>query len=344
MNPLRMQTTGAEEAPEHASLRNRLYYRVKPLIPRRVQVWLRSRVVRRMRHGYATSWPILEAAGDAPPGWNGWPNQARFALALAHDVETAVGQSRCLQLMRLEEELGFRSSFNFVPKRYNVDPVLRATLAARGFEVGVHGLYHDGKLFESYATFQARAEQINQYLSEWRAGGFVSPSSHHRLEWMHLLDIDYSSSTFDTDPFEPQPDGLATIFPLWVADPGGDGGYVELPYTLVQDYTLFILLGETTTEIWQRKLRWIAEKGGMAFLIAHPDYMHFGRGRGGFQEYPAALYREFLEHVRSHYAGQYWHALPREIAHHYRQSLARPDGGNTGVIGAGHSMKRSIVA
>src|SRR6516164_8618023 len=38
-------------------------------------------------------------------------------------------------------------------------------------------------------------------------------------------------------------------------------GYVELPYTLPQDSTLFILLGEKTTNIWQRKLDWIAQHG-----------------------------------------------------------------------------------
>jgi hypothetical protein len=288
-----------------------------------------------MRRDVAATWPILEEAGDPPAGWIGWPGGHKFAVALAHDVETAIGQARCLQLMRMEKELGFCSSFNFVPERYQVDPALRATLVAEGFEVGVHGLLHDGKLFESYSTFQTRAERINHYLADWQAVGFVSPSSHHHLEWMHALNIEYDSSTFDTDPFEPQPDGLATIFPLWVANPSGNAdkdvnknGYVELPYTLVQDYTVFILMGETTTEIWQRKLRWIADKGGLAFLIAHPDYMHFGSGRAGFQEYPVELYQGFLEHLQRDYAGEYWQALPRQIAEYYRTTLARQGASN----------------
>jgi hypothetical protein len=340
-----VQSAQPGEASEHSSLRNRIYYRLKPLIPRAMQVWLRSQVVKRMRNAYRDSWPILEAAGNPPPRWTGWPDQRRFAVALAHDVETAVGQSRCLQLMRLEQELGFRSSFNFVPERYQVDPALRATLLAEGFEVGVHGLIHDGKLFESYATFESRAKRINHYLADWHSVGFVSPSSHHHLEWMHLLDIEYDSSTFDTDPFEPQPDGLATIFPLWVANPNGEGGYVELPYTLVQDYSLFILMGETTNDIWKQKLRWIADKGGMVFLIAHPDYMNFGRGRGGFQEYPAELYQAFLEHLRREYAGQYWHVLPRQLAQYYRQRLAREDSGEQAAsTGLEQRTYRSKVA
>jgi predicted deacetylase len=55
-------------------------------------------------------------------------------------------------LIKLEEEMGFRSSFNFVPERYKVSPELRDCLVKKGFEVGVHGLKHDkrnGALLES---------------------------------------------------------------------------------------------------------------------------------------------------------------------------------------------------
>jgi hypothetical protein len=150
---------------------------------------------------------------------------------------------------------------------------------------------------------------------------------------MHDLEIEHDSSTFDTDPFEPQPDRLGTIFPMWIQGANHDDGYMELPYTLPQDYTLFILLGEKGNDLWKRKLRWIADNGGMAFLIAHPDYMHFGPGRAGFQEYPVELYREFLEHLLDEYAGQYWHALPKEVASHCRQALARQVTGDPAVVG-----------
>ena len=46
--------------------------------------------------------------------------------------------------------------------------------------------------------------------------GFRTPTMFHHLEWTGELDIEYDSSTFDTDPFEPQPDGVGTIFPFWV--------------------------------------------------------------------------------------------------------------------------------
>lgn len=58
--------------------------------------------------------------------------------------------------------------------------------------------------------------------------------------------------------------------------PGQQGtGFVELPHSLVQDFTLFVILRERNIAIWRRKLDWIAERGGMALLKTHPDYMCF---------------------------------------------------------------------
>ena len=96
----------------------------------------------------------------------------------------------------------------------------------------------------------------------------------HKLAWLHHLGVEYDASTFDTDPFEPEPDGFGTIFPFWVPGKQG-GGYVELPYTLPQDYSLFVVLRESNIDIWKKKLDWVAERGGMVLLNTHPDYMSF---------------------------------------------------------------------
>ena len=61
-----------------------------------------------------------------------------------------------------------------------------------------------------------------------------------------------------------------------------------------------------TIEIWKEKLAWIAEKGGMALVNTHPDYMNFNCKKYGIEEYPAAYYEEFLAYVKSKYKGQYW--------------------------------------
>ena len=296
----------------------RFYYILKPFIPRRIQIGLRRKVVRVKRPLYKDIWPINEKASQKPEGWLGWPERKRFAFVLMHDVETERGQNKCRLLMQLEEALGFRSLFSFVPERYNVSPELRRDLVKRGFEVGVHGLKHDGKLFLSRNKFQEQAVQINHYLREWRSVGFVSPSMHRNLDWMHELDIEYDASTFDTDPFEPQPDGMGTIFPFIVDGGPGRRGYVELPYTLPQDFTLFILMKEKNIDIWKKKLDWIAGKGGMALLITHPDYMNGRDGSGTIEEYPMDFYKELLGYVKEKYEGHYWHPLPKEIARFWK--------------------------
>jgi glycosyltransferase involved in cell wall biosynthesis len=258
-----------------------------------------------------------------PKGWSGWPEDKKFALVLTHDVESERGLNKCRQLMQLEMELGFRSSFNFVPEGgYRVSQQLREELGQNGFEVGVHDFKHDGRLFASRGEFERNTAPINEYIKNWGAAGFRSGFMLHNLHWLHDLDIQYDASTFDTDPFEPQPDGRNTIFPFWVprAVTQSANGYVELPYTLPQDFTLFVLLRETTIDIWRRKLDWIAEHGGMALLIAHPDYMSFNGGPIKPREFDVSLYREFLRYVDQRYGRSCWKALPRQVAAHVTET------------------------
>jgi hypothetical protein len=294
-----------------------LYYKLRPYIPRAVQIWLRRRRAHTIRRRHP-HWPIPSHTIAPPANFTGWPQGKKFAFVLLHDVEHAAGQAKSLSLMQVDQAHGFRSAFNIVPERYPLSAEVRQTIQANGFEVGVHGLKHDGLLYSSYDIFQARAPRINHYLQTWQAVGVCSPASHHRLDWHHLWQAEYVSSTFDDDPFEPQADGLATLFPVMVRQEGGDSSYIELPYTLPQDHTLFIILQEDSTRLWQEKLAWIAEQGGMALLITHPDYMNFGDVPLGREEYPVAWYADFLHHVQTVYAGQFWQPLPRELAAFWR--------------------------
>ena len=227
---------------------------------------------------------------------------------------------RCRTLAELEMDLGFRSSFNFVPEGgYDTPFSLRSFFAEHGFEVGVHDLHHDGTLYRSKADFSTGVSRVNGHLERWQAAGFRSAFMFHNLEWLRELNILYDASTFDTDPFEPQPESVNTIFPFWVGRSDGSG-YVELPYTLPQDSTLFLILGEKTNDIWKRKLDWVARHGGLALVIVHPDYIAFGE-RVGSTEYPVMLYQEFLAHVSAQFGGDAWCALPRDVAHFVRQSV-----------------------
>lgn len=290
------------------------YYNLKPLIPRRVQILLRRMVAHRILARSGDVWPIDEQSVRAPGLWSGWPEGKRFAFVLTHDVETGAGQAKCRDLIEVEERRGFRSSFNFVPERYNVSKSIRDLILERDCEVGIHGLLHDGKYFTSRKVFSERARKINKYIGEWKAVGYRSPSMQHNLEWFHDLDIEYDASTFDTDPFEPQPHGMGTIFPFWVSRSHSLGGYVELPYTLPQDFTLFVILGHRNIDVWKRKLDWIVAQGGMALLNTHPDYMNFTNRNGSIEEYPVSYYEEFLDYVNTTYSNQFWHVLPRQIS------------------------------
>jgi hypothetical protein len=315
---------------------NRFYYCVKPLIPRPIRLAVRRWFVERKRRRLQDDvWPILQGSERPPDGWAGWPEGKGFAFVLSHDVESRQGLDRVKKLAELEMEMGFRSSFNFVPEGlYTVPAELREWLTSHGFEVGVHDLNHDGQLFSSQESFQRKARRINRYLEEWGAVGFRSGFMLRNLEWIQQLNIAYDSSTFDTDPFEPQPDGVNTIFPFWVprdsdvrnqkSEPRSRhsqpstlnhprSGYVELPYTLPQDSTLFLMLRENTSNLWKQKLAWIATQGGMALVNIHPDYIEFGSSCATSQGYPVRLFVDLLRAVRG-YGRMVWDALPRDVA------------------------------
>ncbi len=317
---------------------NRLYYHLKPYLPWRLRMAVRRLVARRQLRTCAGVWPINEAAGQPPARWPGWPDGKQFAFVITHDVEGPAGLAKCRRLMQLEQELGFRSSFNFIPEGgYAVSHELREELVRNGFEVGVHDLHHDGKLFWTREEFSENARWINRYLKDWGATGFRAGFMLRKLDWLHELEVQYDSSTFDTDPFEPQPDGAGTIFPFWVPKPKSPianrqspienthsslvtrhpslaDGYVELPYTLPQDSTLFLLLRERTPEIWLKKLDWIARRGGMALVNIHPDYLRFPGEPASPNTYPVEFYRQLLRHVKDRQAGICWQPLARELA------------------------------
>ena len=59
-------------------------------------------------------------------------------------------------------------------------------LADRGFEVMVHDLHHDGKLFRNWQSFTEKSKAINEYLLKWGTRGFSSGAMHHNLPWISL--------------------------------------------------------------------------------------------------------------------------------------------------------------
>jgi hypothetical protein len=298
--------------------KRKLYYSLRPVIPRPIQIALRQKYQAIQKDRAFPAWPIDRTIVDtlgsilretlekdsresvhriAP-----WPDGKRFAFVITHDVEWDAGLRIAPRIAEIEKELGFVSSWNIVPERYPIDWTIVECLKAGGGEIGVHGLCHDGKLFQSHSIFQKRLAKIHEYARKWGASGFRSPSTVRNAEWMPELRFEYDSSYFDTDPYEPQPGGCCCIWPFFIGD------LVELPMTMPQDHTVFEILGHRDISLWKKKVEWIEDAGGMVLINVHPDYMDSPER--------LALYEEFLRYMKE--KQDMWHALPRDAARWWR--------------------------
>jgi peptidoglycan/xylan/chitin deacetylase (PgdA/CDA1 family) len=291
----------------------KLYYQLKPIVPRSFVRTLRSYGIND-NHRYPLGFPVedryvrflwevvrqlllakgLKSVDFAPF----WPQGKQFAFGLRHDIEEHTGYDFVRELASIDQRHGFRSVFNFVARRYPVDPRLISELQEAGHEVGVHGLYHDGKDFFSERHFMKRAPYVNSKLKEWDSATYCAPLTHRNPYWLQALDIEYDQSFFDTDPHEPMIGGVMTIFPFFV------GKFVEIPYTLVQDHTLKMLMNETTPRLWLEKVAFIEQYHGMVMVNTHPDYLLNTR--------LMQIYTEFLCAMQS--KSNTWHATPGKIA------------------------------
>jgi hypothetical protein len=295
----------------------RRYYGVRGFMPKPMQIWLRRRYAHVQARAVFPRWPVETGlhdfldlihsilgsiAGEPVPGIACWPGASSWALVLTHDVETTKGVAALDPVLALERSLGLRSSWNFVPRRYEVSMDRIESLTASGFEVGVHGLYHDGRDLEP-VMLRARLPAMRDAAERWTAIGFRSPATHRGWDCMPTLGFDYDSSYPDTDPFEPQAGGCCTWLPFFNRD------IVELPMTMPQDHTLFVILRRTDEDAWVQKAEFLRSRGGMALLDTHPDYL---TDRIIFDSY-----RRFLERFADDPSA--WKALPREASAWWRR-------------------------
>jgi len=291
----------------------KIFYVLKPFISRRMQFRLRRILVRTKLKKYSSIWPINEKASRKPEWFKGWPGGKKFALLLTHDVELAGGMADIAKLIAIDEKYKIASSFGLVPERYTVTPKVLDLLRAHNRGIYVHDLNHDGRLFSSYALFKQRAPKINTYLQQWKVDGFRAGAMHHNLDWIGELNIKYDMSTFDTDPFEPMPDGVDTIFPFVAASPSTNRSYVEIPYTLPQDLMTLVLHPARSIDIWKRKFDWIVKHNGMVSVNVHPDYIAFDESKQSFNNYPVKKYEEFLAFIHDNYRDIMWNPNPSEL-------------------------------
>lgn len=320
------------------------YYRSRPLLPRLLQIWLRRQFSRMQARLAFPRWPIEPClhqffdllfailsgvAGGPVPHLAPWPDGHHWALVLTHDLEYAEGVSMIERVREVERSHGLRSSWNLVPRRYDVDPGLVRALADAGCEIGVHGIYHDGRDLESRSTWQRRLHDAHEAADRWGAVGFRSAALHRNWDWMRLLAMDYDSSSPDTDPFEPQNGGCCTWLPFF------NGELVELPLTLPHDHALFVILRRPDETVWVEKARYLRSQGGLAMIDTHPDYMGDERI---FSAY-ARLLECFADDATA------WRALPREVSAWWRRrasSWLEHDGQEWRVLGAAADEARIV--
>lgn len=289
-----------------------LYYRFRWLVP----IFVRQMVQRNRSTNFdvrddwfipqATMKQLADAVSQDPVEIvHPWPDRKPYSFVVTHDVETKYGLDLIPKMAAIEEKHGFRSSWNLIPKKYKIDQGLLDDLHARGFEIGVHGYNHDGRLFESKRKFQGRSGFINQSAARFRATGFRAPMVHRDLELIvEHLDFNYDASCFDVDPFQAMSGGVGSLWPFMI-----DNKIVELPYTMPQDHTLFTSLCQTDTETWEKKFDYLKRNCGMVMLLTHPDYMD--------TQARLNLYDRFLGSIREE--GQGWFTLPSQLADWWRE-------------------------
>ena len=119
---------------------------------------------------------------------------------------------------------------------------------SRGFEVNVHDLKHDGRLYADHREFLRRAERINNYVREFGAEGFRSGILYRNADWFDAFEFSYDMSIPNVAHLDPQRGGCCTVMPYFI------GKIVELPLTCTQDYTLFNILEDYSIELWKKQI------------------------------------------------------------------------------------------
>jgi hypothetical protein len=108
---------------------------------------------------------------------------------------------------------------------------------------------------------------------------------------------------------DPQRGGCCTVMPYFI------GNLLEIPLTDIQDYSLFHILNDYSTDIWKQQTAMILARHGLMSFIVHPDYIIEPQARATFE---ALL--DHLAHLRD--TENVWTALPREINEWWRQRAA----------------------
>ena len=236
-----------------------------------------------------------------------WPDGARSAVVMTHDVEAQAGYDFCDELMAIDSSFGIKASFQVVPEgSYEPTDSFLQDIGSRGFEVNVQDLNHDGRLFINRREFLRRVARINQYGQSYSAKGFRAAVMYRNLAWYDALDFSYDMSVPNVAHLDPQRGGCCTVMPYFVGD------ILEIPLTTTQDYMLFHLLGDYSTNLWKAQAESILKRNGLISFLVHPDYVLENKTRRVYQDLLS-----YLSNLRSQ--EQLWLALPGEVDQWWRE-------------------------
>jgi hypothetical protein len=317
----------------HKLIRN-AYYCLRPSLAVRVRKYLQRAYLSGWESIPFPKWPVdlsvdrlMERAlalgikasgGNSVPFIWFWPDKYSSSCIVTHDVETAAGRDFCSTLMDLDDSYGMKAAFQVVPEeRYEVSARYLGGIRARGFEVNVHDLNHDGMLFSDEKTFMQRVGAINRYGRQFGAKGFRAGVMYRNQEWYRELDFEYDMSVPNVAHLEPQRGGCCTIMPFFI------GNLVELPLTTTQDYTLFHILGERSINVWEKEIDTVQHNHGLISILAHPDYL--------IEPWAREIYLRLLRHIAGRASREYiWLVTPEAVNNWWRTrselSLTRKDG------------------
>jgi hypothetical protein len=235
--------------------------------------------------------------------------------------------------MDCDDRFGIKASFQIVPeKRYAVTREFLDSIRERGFEIAVHDLNHDGKLYQDRKNFLKRAGKINSYAKEYGAQGFRGGALYRRQLWADVFEFSYDMSVPNVAHLDPQRGGCCTVMPYFL------GKLLELPVTTTQDYTLFHILKDYSIDLWKQQIELIMNQHGLIQIIVHPDYIMKKREQ--------RVYEELLRHlVCLRKENNIWITVPSEINRWWRQRAAMTlveDGNGWRIEGPG--SERACIA
>jgi len=317
---------GSDARSGTSSLVAKIYYFFRPLLPVPVRKHLQKVHLRNWDKRPFPRWPVdfsvdnlherllllsLRASGQSriPLIWF-WPDGKSACAMMSHDVETRTGRDFCSTLMDLDDSRGIKGSFTVIPEeRYEVPQAFIDSIHARGHEVAVHDLNHDGHLYDNRDQFLQRVAKINNYGRKFGATGFRAAVLYRNQDWFDAFEFAYDMSVPNVAHLDPQRGGCCTVFPYFIGD------LLEIPVTDIQDYSLFNILNDYSIDIWKRQTAMILARHGLMSFIIHPDYIIDERARATFEA--------LLDHLANLRRNEnLWVALPAEINRWWRQRAA----------------------